>query len=80
MERQNATLSIPKEILKKARILAIAQDTSLSRLLTRVPTAAVAQHEQVTLAGMAQKKLLEEGVDPGTGVRITWERERLHGR
>jgi len=80
MERQNVTLSIPKEILKKARILAIEQDTSLSGLLTRVLTETVEQHEQYTLARMAHLKLLEEGVDLGTGGKIDWERESLHDR
>lgn len=46
MERQNVTLSIPKDILKKAKILAIEQDSSLSGLLTRFLIEMVEQHEQ----------------------------------
>ncbi len=34
MERQNITLSIPKETLKKARHLAVEKEQSLSGLLT----------------------------------------------
>jgi hypothetical protein len=80
MERQNVTLSLPKEILKKARILAIEQDTSLSGLLTRVLTETVEQYEQYAQAKMAHLQWLEEGVDLGTGGTIAWERESLHDR
>jgi hypothetical protein len=34
MEYQNITLSIPKEVLKKARILAIQHQQSLSGMVT----------------------------------------------
>jgi hypothetical protein len=80
VERQNVTLSIPKEILKKAKILAIEQDTSLSGLLTRVLTETVEQYEQYARAKMAHLQLLEEGVDLGTGGKIAWERESLQDR
>jgi hypothetical protein len=33
MEKQNVTLSMPKQLLKQARILAASQDKSLSQLL-----------------------------------------------
>lgn len=34
MEKQNVTLSLPKDILKQAKIVAVQQNTSLSQLLT----------------------------------------------
>ena len=80
MERQNVTLSIPKEILKKAKMLAVEQDTSLSGLLTRVLTETVEQHEEYALARVAHLALLEEGMDLGTDGKIAWERESLHDR
>ena len=35
---QNVTLSIPKDILRKAKILAVQKNTSLSGLLTQTLT------------------------------------------
>lgn len=80
MERQNVTLSIPKDILKKAKILAIEQDSSLSGLLTRFLIEMVKQHEQYVQAKAAHLKLLEEGFDLGTDGHIEWKREGLHNR
>ena len=80
MDKKNLTLSISKEILKMANILAIEQETSLSGLMTRALTEIVDRHEQYTSARTAQLALLEEGFDLGTGGQITWDRETLHER
>lgn len=80
MERQNVTLSIPKDILKKARILAVEQETSLSALLTRTLSDIVDRHERYDTAQTTQVALLEKGFNLGTGGQITWERETLHER
>lgn len=80
MEKQNVTLSLPKDILRKAKILAIEQETSLSGLLTRVLTETVEQHDRYESARTAQLALLEDGFDLGTGGQIAWEREALHER
>jgi hypothetical protein len=80
MEKQNVTLSLPKDVLRKAKILAIEQETSLSALLTRVLTEIVAQHEAYDVARSAQVKLLKEGLDLGTQGAATWDRESLHER
>jgi hypothetical protein len=53
MEKQNITLSLPKDVLKKAKLLAVQQDTSLSALLTRLLTETVEQHERYAAARTA---------------------------
>lgn len=80
MEKQNVTLSLPKEILRKAKILAVEQDTSLSGLMTRVLMETVEQHEKYASAKAAQLALLAEGFDLGTAGQVAWARDELHER
>lgn len=51
MDKQNVTLSIPKELLRKAKILAVEQNTSLSGLLTETLTDIVARADEYAKAG-----------------------------
>jgi predicted transcriptional regulator len=46
MNTQNVTLSLPKEVLRKAKMIAIQRRTSLSRLLTRALEDMVARRRQ----------------------------------
>ena len=50
MERQNVTLSLPKETLRKAKILAAERQTSLSALLTETLEAIVAKADMYEIA------------------------------
>lgn len=36
METQNVTLSLPKEVLLKVKLIAVKRQTSVSRLLTQI--------------------------------------------
>lgn len=80
MEKQNVTLSIPKDILKKARILAVERETSLSGLLTQALTEIVERRQEYEAARTAQLGVLEEGFDLGTRGNIGWQRDTLHER
>lgn len=50
MEKQNITLSIPKDILRKAKIISIKRETSLSGLLTGFLIEIVNQDDQYRIA------------------------------
>ena len=80
MEKQNVTLSLPKDILQQAKIIAIQKNTSLSNLLTEALTEIVAQSEKYTQAQERHIALLKEGSDLGTGGQSNWSREDLHER
>ena len=80
MERQNITLSIPKETLKKAKHLAVAKDQSLSGLLTEYIENLVHQEERYKQAEQRQLALMEEGIDFGLKETIDWSREEIHER
>lgn len=80
MERQNITLSIPRETLKKAKHLAVAKDQSLSGLLTNYIEDLVRKEEQYENACRQQLKLMEAGIDYGLQGTVSWSREDTHER
>ena len=77
---QNVTLAIPKDILRKAKILAIQKNTSLSGLLTQTLAELVAHQEAYEMARQRNLALLKSGFDLGTQGNIPWKREALHER
>ena len=80
MERQNITLSIPRETLKKAKLLAVAKDQSLSSLLTEYIETLVNDEAQYEQAHQRQLILMEEGIDFGLNGSVGWTREESHER
>ena len=77
---QNVTLSIPKDILRKAKILAVQKNTSLSGLLTQTLAELVEHEEDFEQARRRSLEMLRSGFDLGTQGEITWKREELHER
>lgn len=80
MESQNVTLSIPKEVLQKAKLIAIRRKTSLSGLMTHALEDIVAQDEEYELARKRHLEILRKGFDLGTQGKASWLREDLHDR
>ena len=80
MEKQNVTLSIPKELLRKAKLLAVKQNTSLSGLLSRTLENMVTHEEGYKQAYQRNLEWLARGSDLGTQGKINWQRENLHER
>jgi hypothetical protein len=77
---QNVTLAIPKDILRKAKILAVQKNTSLSALLTQTLADLVADHEEYERARQRNLILLKNGFDLGTQGQVGWKRDDLHER
>lgn len=77
---QNVTLAIPKDILRKAKILAIQKNTSLSGLLTQTLTELVSNREDFEQARQRNLRKLKTGFDLGTQGNASWKREELHER
>jgi hypothetical protein len=80
MERQNVTLSLPKETLRKAKILAAERQTSLSALLTETLEEIVAKSDRYEIAKQRQLVLMDRGFDFGLDETMTWTRDDLHER
>jgi hypothetical protein len=77
---QNITLSIPKDILRKAKILAVQNNISLSGLLTQTLTEIVSRQEDYERARQRNLEVLRSGFDLGTKGTPAWKREELHER
>ncbi len=80
MDTQNVTLSLPKQMLRKAKLIAVERNTSLSALLTQWIIEMVEQDDAYERARRRHQALLEEGFDMGTGGNVTWTRDELHER
>ena len=80
METQNITLSIPKEILQKVKLLAVQRRTSVSGLLTQTLERLATQEDAYVTAQQRHLQLLEQGADLGTHGQILTRREDLHER
>lgn len=80
METQNVTLSIPKLLLKQAKIIAASQDKSLSQLLRESLEEKVREEADYNKAQKRQLRLLEKGFDLGTKGQMKTRRDDLHVR
>ena len=80
METQNITLSIPKEVLLKVKLLVVKKQTSMSGLLTKTLERLVRQDDAYVHARQRHLQWLERGTDLGTGGRILTQRDELHER
>jgi len=80
VERQNVTISVPKDVLRKAKHLAINRQTSLSGLMTETLKDLVNREESYQKARSRQLSLLDEGMELGLQGNIKWTREEIHER
>jgi metal-responsive CopG/Arc/MetJ family transcriptional regulator len=80
MERQNVTLSLPKSLLKKAKVIAAKKEKSLSELLKEAIEEKVMEDTGYKKARDRQLRLLRKGLNLGTNGRIAFSREDLHAR
>lgn len=80
MGKQNITLSLPKELLRKARLLAVQRNTSVSGLLAETLQELVHNDDAYVRAKLHHMSILSSGVDLQTNGSITWDRDELHER
>ena len=80
MKYQNITLSLPKDLLKKAKHLAVEKNTSLSRLLSQYLEELVEREELYRNARQRQLYLMEKGFDMQVKETPFWKRDELHER
>jgi metal-responsive CopG/Arc/MetJ family transcriptional regulator len=80
MDRQNVTLSLPKSLLKKAKIVAAQEEKSLSELIREVLRGKVEQQTGYEKAKQRHLSLLKKGLNLGTKGRSAYTRDELHER
>ncbi len=80
MEKQNITLALPKDLLKRLKHIAIDQNTSLSGLLTKTLESLVIKEEVYKTAKARQMVIMEAGFPMGLAGRAEWQRDELYER
>jgi hypothetical protein len=76
--KQNLTIRLDRETIRKARIVAAKHSTSISGLLTRQIEILVGKDEAYENAKRRALALLETGFDLGGKIRVS--RDELHER
>jgi len=77
-QKQNVTISLSRQVLKKAKILAARRETSISGLLAQEIEFLVGQAEAYERAERQALALLDKGFHLGGVIRAT--RDELHER
>ncbi len=80
MDKQNITLSLSKDVLKRVKVMAAEQDTSVSAIMERLLSNYASHHEGYRQARQDHMALLKASFDLGTEGARTWTREELHER
>ena len=76
--KQNITLSLEKDLIKKGKVIASKRETSLSRLLSDFLKQIINEEEFYDLSKRKALNILERGFH--LGGKITCSREELHER
>ena len=80
MATQNVTLSLPKDVLRRVKMLAAQRGTSISRLLIETLEGVGARDEAYERARKRALRALSRPPNLGTRGQRTWTRAELHGR
>jgi hypothetical protein len=80
VEHQNVTLSLPADVVREARHLAVDRGLSLSRFLASILEEQTARARAYRRAQDRALRRMRDGVDLGTNGTITWTRDELHER
>ncbi|MGH7911758.1 MAG: CopG family transcriptional regulator [Candidatus Dormibacteraceae bacterium] len=80
MERQNITLALPRSLLRRVKVVAAQQDTSVSALLTATLEQMVRDDADREAAARRLVERMRIGYDLGTQGQIALSRDELHER
>lgn len=79
MATKNITLSMPEELVRRAKVLAAQRDTSVSGLVARLLEQLVGEVRDYDEVAAAERAAMDSGI----GMRIgasRWSRDDLHER
>ena len=80
METQNITLSLPRDVLLKIKLIAVQRQTSVSNLLTQALVHLVQQEEAYAHAQRRHMQQLDHAFDLGTRGKLKTKRDEIHER
>jgi hypothetical protein len=80
VEKQNITLSLPKEILKKGKMLAAKKGISLNELVRELLQVNTENAEEYQASAERPITRMRGGIQLGTKGKISWRRDQLYQR
>ncbi len=80
MEKQNITLSLPRDILKKGKMLAAKKGISLNELVRELLQMTAENEEGYRISADRQIRRMKGGIPLGTKGKISWQRDQLYQR
>jgi predicted transcriptional regulator len=79
-ERQNVTLSLPRQLLKRVKRLAADRETSVSALMVEALARLATEDRRYAAARKRALAAMKSARSLGTHGRGTWSRDELHER
>jgi hypothetical protein len=79
MDNRNITLTMPEELVRRARILAAERDTSVSALVADLLQQLVGDPGDYDSMWASEEAVMASGIGMQVG-DITWSRDELHQR
>ncbi len=79
MATRNITLALPSELVRRARIIAAARETSVSALVAEYLQSLARQADDYEALWQEEQRLMVEGLPMRVG-RVTWSRADSHER
>jgi Family of unknown function (DUF6364) len=79
MTSKNITLSMPEELVRRAKVLAAQRDTSVSGLVARLLEQLVGDVRDYDDVAAQERRVMQEGIGLRVG-EITWSRDEVHER
>lgn len=79
MTVRNITLSLPSDLVRRAKIVAAARDTSVSALVAEYLRSLTATEDDYAAAWRQERQLMVEGLPMSVGP-VTWSRADSHER
>ena len=79
-DNRNITLSLPRDLLRRIKLLAATRDTSISALMVEALARLADEDRRFSAARRRALAALRAAGSLGTGGRRTWSRDELHER
>ncbi len=79
MTTKNITLSMPEELVRRAKVLAAQRDMSVSSLVARLLEQLVGDVRDYDEVWEVEHRMMSDGIGLQVGP-ITWSRDQLHER
>lgn len=76
---KNITLSMPEELVRRAKVLAAQRDTSVSGLVARLLEQLVGEVRDYDEVAALERQMMNSGLGLRVGP-LTWSRDELHER